>query len=238
MKRKGIAKGLVLVCSLLVSAVTLAGKPDFPAPPRAQVEWVGQNIDVNGIKSAIRAFHTKKSIESVVQFYRKEWKRPVGKDMPGYMESIDAAPWYVISRIEDGYLMAVQVRVKDNDKSGSWGYLSMSPLPKASKKEPKLAKSVPRIPGTYILNEMKSEDPGKDASTVLLSNQQSVRSNADYYRSHYQGQGWTTETDQSLGYDEGHSLVFKNRRNRVTIMLLKDQFYTRIVVNSVKHSMF
>ena len=230
--------GLIVFCMLLLSPQAMAGKPDFPAPPKASVEWVGKNVDVNGIKSAIRAFHTKRSIESVVHFYRKIWKRPVGKDLPGYMESIDAAPWYVISRIEDDYLLSVQVRVKDNDQSGSWGYLSMSPLPKSSKKEPKLAKAVPRIPGTYILNEMKSKDPGKDASTVLLSNQHSVRNNADYYRSHYQSKGWTTETDQGLGYDEGHSLVFKNRRNRVTIMLLKDQFYTRIVVNSVKHSMF
>ena len=233
-----IRNQLLCFALLTLSLPVLAGKPDFPAPPRAQVEWVGKDIAVNGIKSAIRAFHTKKSIESVVKFYRKEWNRPPEKDLPGYMESIDAAPWYVISRIEDGYLLTVQVRVKENDQSGSWGYLSTSPLPKNSNKEPQIARGVPKIPGTYVMNEMISDDPGKEASTVLLSNQQSVRSNADFYRSHYQSKGWTTETDRSLGYDEGHSLVFKNRRNRVTIMLLKDQFYTRVVVNSVKHSVF
>lgn len=231
-------QGLVFCFCLLLSPGLFAGKPDFPAPPKASVEWVGKNVDVNGIKSAIRAFHSKQSIEKVVHFYRKEWARPPEKDLPGYMENIDAAPWYIISRIEDGYLLTVQVQVKENDQSGSWGYLSMSPLPKKSRKEPQLGKSVPKIPGSFVMNEMLSDDPGKAASTVLLSNQHSVRNNADFYRGHYQGKGWSTETDQSLGYDEGHSLVFKNRRNRVTIMMLKDKFFTRIVVNSVKHSMF
>ena len=229
---------LLLLFCLHLSLPALAGKPDFPAPPRAHVEWVGKNISVNGINSEIRAFHTKKSIESVVQFYRKEWSRPPEKDLPGYLESIEAAPWYIISRVEDGYLLTVQVQVKQNDQSGSWGYLSLSKPPNKNRKEPKLAKAVPKIPGSHIMQELLSDDPGKEASTVLISNQHSIRSNADFYRSHYQSKGWTTETDRSLGYDSAHSLVFKNRRNRVTIMLLKDKFYTRVVVNSVKHSVF
>ena len=47
-----------------------------------------------------------------------------------------------------------------------------------------------------------------------------------------------TETDRAMGHDEAHSLVFKNRRNRVTIMVLKDKHYTRVVVNSVESSIF
>lgn len=215
-----------------------AGPPDFPAPPGAAVEWVGKNVQVNGIKSAIRAFHSKKSIEDVIKFYRREWQRPVEKDKPGYMESIDAYPWYIISRIEDDYLLSAQVQVKENDQSGSWGYLSLSPLPENSNKAGQLGASIPKIAGSLVLNEMKSEDPGKNANTAVISNSHSVLSNADFYRQHYQSKGWTTETDRHLGRDEGHSLVFKNRRSRVTIMVLKDKNYTRIVVNSVKNSVF
>ena len=46
------------------------------------------------------------------------------------------------------------------------------------------------------------------------------------------------ETDKRLGNQEAHSLVFKTKRNRVTIMLLEDKDYTRVVVNSVKNSIF
>jgi hypothetical protein len=227
-----------LLLFFFTSQSLLAGAPDFPPPPGASVEWVGKNIKVNGIKSDIRAFHSKKSIEDVVKFYRREWKRPVARDKPGFMESIDAAPWYIISRIEDDYLLTVQVQVQKNDQSSSWGYLSTSPLPKGRNKAPILGLKVPKIPGSHVMSEMKSDDPGKKATTLIISNTHSVMNNADFYRQHYQGKGWTTETDQNLGRDEGHSLVFKNRRNRVTIMLLKDKTFTRVVVNSVKNSIF
>jgi len=78
----------------------------------------------------------------------------------------------------------------------------------------------------------------KKATTLIISNNHSVGSNAAFYRNHYQGQGWTVETDRKLGADDAHSLVFKSRRNRVTIMILNDKNATRVVVNSVKNSIF
>lgn len=231
----------VMTCLSLTQPVQ-AGLPDFPPPPDAAVEWVGQNIEINGIKTSIRAFHTRKSIEEVVEFYRKEWKRPVEKDKPGFMETIDAAPWYIISRVEDGYLLTVQVQVNENDKSGSWGYLSTSPLPGASKKNKpaQLGGSTPKMPGSHVINEMKTDDPGKKANTSIISNKYSIESNVAFYREHFHGKGWTLETDRGIGSQgEMHTLVFKTRRERVTIMLLADENNgTQIVVNAVTNSIF
>lgn len=233
-----LSRAFPVLLAILFPQLSCAGAPDFPAPPKASVEWVGKDIEMNGIRSAIRAFQTRQSIEDVVEFYRREWKQPVEKGLPGYLESIDAAPWYIISRIEDDYLLTVQVQVKENDQSGSWGYLATSPLPDAGAKAIPLGNTVPKIPGSHVMNEMKSDDPGKNARTVVIANSNSVASNADFYRQHYESKGWTTETDRKLGQAEAHSLVFKNRRNRVTIMMLKDKNFTRVVVNSVKHSIF
>ena len=230
-----VVLGLFLSC---LCSVAHARPPEFPPPPGASVEWVGKNIELNGIKSSIRAFHSDKSIEDVVKFYRKEWRRPAEKDLPGYIENIDAAPWYIISRIEDDYLLTVQVQVKQTDQSASWGYLSTSPLPEGGGKSAGYGAAVPKIAGSHVISEMKSDDPGKKANTVIISNNNSVRSNADFYRQHYQSKGWVKETDRSLGRDQSHSLVFKNRRNRVTIMVMKDKHFTRVVVNSVKSSVF
>ena len=221
----------------LLSPVLLAATPDFPPPPQAIVEWVGKDLEVNGIKSAVRSFHTRKSIEQVVKFYRREWKRPVAKDMPGFMETIDAAPWYIISRVEDGYLLTVQVQVKKNDDSGSWGYLSMGPLPGKNNSNSELGKGTPKMSGSHVLNEMKSNDPGKKARTMIISNNHSVSSNVTFYRNHYQGKGWTVESDRDLGQGKVHTLVFKTRRNRITMMFMKDKSATRIVINSVTHSL-
>lgn len=222
---------------LSLTQIALAGPPDFPPPPDAAVEWVGKDIENGGIKMSIRAFHSNKSIEKVVEFYRREWKKPVEKGKPGFMETIDAAPWYIISRIEDGYLLTVQVQVKNNDASRSWGYLSTSPLPGNKNNKPvELGSSTPKMSGSQVLNEVKHNDPGKTANTVFISNNNSVGSNAAFYRNYYQGKGWTVETD--LNSQDSHALVFKTRRDRVTIMLTKDSDFTRIVVNSVRNSIF
>ena len=220
-----------------LTQLVLAGPPDFPPPPDAAVEWVGGNVEINGLKSSIRAFHSSKSIEKVVEFYRREWQRPAEKDKPGFMETIDAAPWYIISRVEDDYLLTVQVQVNKNDKSGSWGYLSTSPLPGNTKNEPvQLGGNTPKMPDSHVINEMKIDDPGKEAITLIISNNHSLGSNAAFYRNYYQGMGWTTETDYNA--QDAHALVFKTRRERVTIMLLRDGGDTRIVVNSVTNSIF
>lgn len=228
---------LLMLVSIIASQLQ-AGPPDFPPPPEAHVEWVGRNMEINGVKTSIRAFQTRNSIEEVVQFYRREWQRPPERGKPGFMETIDAYPWYIISRVEDGYLLTVQVQVKQNDQSGAWGYLSLSPLVDPKVVPPKLAENLPRMPGSHVMTETRSKDPGKKASTVIITNQYSVPSNVAFYRNHYHGKGWTKETDKALGTDKVHSLVFKTKKDRVTMMFLKDQDSTRIVINSVTNSIF
>ena len=238
MSFKKSAQYLYLAVLLMTPMTVLSGPPDFPAPPQSRVEWVGRDMEVNGLPTSIRAFHTSNSIEKVVQFYRREWQRPVERGKPGFMETIDALPWYTISRIEDDYLLTVQVQVKQNDQSGSWGYLSISPLPEPGEKPPELGKNVPKMRGSNVLSEHTSKDPGKNARTLIITNEHSVPSNVTFYRNYYNGKGWTMETDRALGNDKVHSLVFKTKRDRVTMMFLKDKYYTRIVINSVTNSIF
>jgi len=226
-----------LAATLLLSFPAFAKPPKFPPPPDASVEWVAQDVEMNGIRNSIRAFHSKDSIEKVVEFYRKEWRNPPERGKPGYMETIDAAPWYIINRVEDGYLLTVQVQVQKNNENRSWGYLSISPLPKNPQKQPpELGTNTAKMQDSHVINEMKSNDPGKKATTLIIANEHSLRSNTAFYRNHYDGRGWTKESDYNA--DNAHTLVYKTRKERVTIMLLKDGGGTRIVVNSVKNSIF
>lgn len=239
-KSKNLTPWLTLISFIICFSPSIhAGAPDFPPPPQASVEWVGQNIEINGIKSAVRAFHSKKSIEEVVGFYRKEWRNPVGKDMPGYMETIEAAPWYIISRAEDGYLLTVQVQVNERAGKGSWGYLSLGRLPDMHNFDYEQGKGIPKMRDSHVLNESISKDPGKKAKTLIISNNHTLQNNVAFYRSHYEGLGWTSETDMDLGgAGKMHSLVFKTKRNRITMIFIKDNDKTRIVINSVTNSIF
>ena len=224
----------VTLALLGISWAAAAKAPDFPPPPEATVEWVGRNLDMNGIRSDIRAFHTRKSPEKVTAFYRHEWEKPVAKDLPGFTETDAMTPWHLITRIEDGYLMTVQFQ--EADQGGTWGYLAMSPLPDKDAKPAERGKGFPVMPDSHVLSEMKTDDPGKKARTMLIANDHSVNSNIDFYRNQYLTQGWSLETDKALTQGRMHSLVFKSARKRITIMFIGDHNQTRMVINEVTHS--
>ena len=127
------------------------------------------------------------------------------------------------------------VQYQEQDRGGTWGYLAMSPLPtKESWKEP--GKGFPKMPDSTIVNENISNDPGIKGRTMLISNRYSISSNVEFYRSHFQSQGWTVESDKELSPGKMHSLVFKTKRKRITMMFIGENNETRIVVNSVEHS--
>ena len=225
---------LVTLGLLLFSCILSAKAPDFPPPPEANVEWVGRNLEMNGIRSDIRAFHTKKSPEKVAQFYRHEWEKPVGKDLPGFTETDAMTPWHLITRIEDGYLMTAQFQ--EADQGGTWGYLAISPLPNKDAKPAEKGTGFPFMHDSHVLSEMKTDDPGQKARTMVVSNEHSVNSNIDFYRNHFSAKGWTLETDRVLTEGKLHSLVFKSTRKRITIMFIGDQNKTQLVINEVTHS--
>ena len=220
----------------LALSVLVFATPKFPAPPEASVEWVSRNIEVNGIRSDIRSFNTLKSVNNVINFYSKEWDEPVDKEMPGFLiESEAMAPWTVISRIEDGYILTVQTM--ETDRGEAWGYLAMSPLPpKGIPTE--LGLDIPKMHDSHVVQEIKHDDPGKNGQTIILANSHSVVSNINYYRNYYLGKGWSEESDYELAPGKMHSLAFKTNREHINIMLMGDSKETRIVINKVKHSLF
>jgi hypothetical protein len=222
---------LAAVLALLPGAAGAA--PRIPVPPEAKVEWVGRNMEVNGIVSDIRSFHTSQSLDKVSDFYRRRWERPVGKDLPGFTETDAMEPWRLFTRIEDGYIMTVQMQKAD--MGGTWGYLAISPLPDP-KKPVVLGQGAPAMRDSQVLHEMKTDDPGKKGRTMVISNNYSVGSNIEYYRNHFRHHGWEIETDHALKPGVFHSLVFKSPRKRTTIMLIGDNQATRVVINEVTHA--
>ena len=219
--------------------------PDFPPPKGATVEVVGNNMVLNGIRSDIRAFYSKKSFEKVSEFYRQQWQDEVsggkrGKKLPGYIETDAMFPWRLFTRIEDGYLMTVQFQ--EADGKGVWGYLAISRLPKnpGKKQNPVLAipRDIPTMGESRIISELVNKDPGKNARTMIIYNTHSVGSNINFYRSHYRNRGYTVDIDTNLSQGAMHSLVFKSARKRINIMIIGGHNDTRVVINEVTNSIF
>lgn len=222
----------LVILFALSSALMAAKQPDFPPPPNASVEIVGNNMVVGGRTMDIRQFYSRDRMEKVTDFYTRKWERAVDGRKPGYVETDANAPWHIITRIEDGYLMTVQIQRADD--GGSWGYLAISVVQQAPRKNT-LEASVPSMSDSQIVHSLQTDDAGQSGTTVMLENRYSLDSNINYYRQYYQQRGWRADMDKPIEKAKMHVLAFTNGRYKINIVLTGDHKKTNIVVNSVSH---
>jgi len=230
--RSGIFTALLALYCSVYGPVLAAKQPDFPAPPNAAVEIVGENMVVGGRAMSIRQFYTRDRMEKVNDFYARKWEETEDGKKPGYVETDANAPWHIITRVEDGYLMTVQVQRADD--GGSWGYLGIS-LVKQEPSNDTLEASLPRPPGSQVVHTLQTEDAGQSADTLMLENTQSLSSNVNYYRQYYQRRNWRADMDKAVPAAKMHVLAFTNGRDKINIVLTGDHNKTNIVANRVTH---
>lgn len=217
------------LCALLLGQPAAAGE-DFPAPPRAQVEWVSSNMVYNNRTMQVRTFKSRLPAERVLEYYRNLWQDGF-KGRPGYTETDTMQPWRIISRITDDHLLTVQVMSMGND---SKGYLSASPLGEIFDEGEPLGQDFPMMQGSKVINDIKTPDAGRDGRTLFLSNDFSVNGNANYYRDHYDLRGWKIDMDQAPSTGDQHVLAFSKGRKKINIVITRKQDRSFVVANSVE----
>ena len=214
--------------------VPAKGPPDFPPPPEAKVEWVARDMSLNGQPIQARSFYTRQDPEKVARFYRKEWRQGE-KGGPGFVETEVMAPWHLITRVEEGYLMTVQFQRAD--RGGTWGYLAMSPLPDPGAEPQPPGQDIPAIRGSHVISDVASRDSGQSGRTVLLVNSHSLASNINFYRNHFNHGGWQSEDDVVVAEGHTHLLSFKKWRRSVKIVISAGKGQSQVVINSVTHDL-
>lgn len=229
-----IAQGLFLALSLFLGSNALAGQPDFPPPPKAKVKSVGNDMVINGRTTAIRMFVTREDLDDVLEFYQELWEEPVSKGAPGFTQEDEAMlPWRLVTRVEDGHVMTVQVQL-GRDGDGAWGYLADSLLPKGG--EPVAGEPPPpSIGGSDVLSNITHNDPGQLGQTAVVKNDYSVSRNADFYRQSYGD--WRTDMDKALIEGHLHTLRFTRGRQNVVITISGSEDGAEIVINRVSKSL-
>ena len=224
---------LVAMSAWAVTTAALARPPDFPSPRHASVSHVSHSMTILGRNMAVRAFVSEDSVEEVVEFYQELWQDPPVPGAPGVAYEPEAiAPWHLLTRVEDGYVLTVQV--KPEGPNGSRGYLATGRLPEPG--EPPAAAPVPpSLRGSEVLSNVMSDDAGKDGQTVMFANEYSVDSNVNFYRNHYTG--WRKDIDQKLASNKYHALSFTRGRRQVIITIESSRDGSNIVLNSVQHDL-
>ena len=92
--------------------------------------------------------------------------------------------------------------------------------------------------GSVILNDTYSEDSGKNGRNVLLQNSNSIKSNANFYRSHYKRLGWEELTEIPPHSGKQQVLQFRRSNKHVTLVLKEKAGATIINSQSVTEGWF
>lgn len=231
MSRRQSSAVLVLWVGLAWTGFAVARPPDFPAPDDAQVSAVADEITVAGRRMSVRAFTTDDTVEDIVEFYQDAWEDPPVPGAPGYaLETEAIAPWTLLTRVEDDYVMTVQVMKRK--PSGAFGFLALGRLPEPGE-PPEAPPAPPSMQGSEVLSNILSEDVGKEGQTAMLHNDKSLASNVTFYRNFYRD--WRTDTDREVNPGKMHALSFTRGREQVVVTIQSGRDGSHIVLNSIKH---
>ena len=230
-KNRLLVRITFLLGLLILFSASANATPKFPSPPDSTVNKLGEAMVVNGIPMNIRQFISKNSVHDVLDFYRHYWPKGTEKK-PGYTETDILTPWKIITRVEDGYLMTVQVT--ENGDRGSRGLLGLSKLPDPEKELPTLGQQFPKMRGSTVFNDIQSKDIGKQGRTIQLSNTYSVETNGSFYKDYFTNQGWNVDMDKTIAGGNSRSQRFSNGNKNVIITINKNKNGSVIVAQSEK----
>ena len=222
---------LFAIALLLWAPLLLA---EVPVAPGLQIVDLAEELSWNGIPMQVRRFTTRKGVDEVLGWYRRQWEDRRGAEpVPRWVET-PLDPWRLLTHREGNVVQTVQIRPAAEGAEGWLGEINLEDLRKV--RADRLARDFPRMRGSELLNDVRSEDIGQKGAVIALRNGFSVAANADFYRDHYLGRGWHADADTRVG--NGHLLVFRSGPREVSITIARgSDGRTQVVANPVSRGL-
>ena len=191
-------------CSIQQQAVAF-DLSDVQIPGNAESVWVGRGVEHNGVSMDIRTLTTRSPSDQVITFYRNLWDTSGGEGVD--FTTGTAGDFKVISTLKGDHNVVVQVR--DNSKGYAEGFISSMDMSTLSNSD--AGEDFPALSSTVHVSKTESSDTGKYSVTRVLMNSHSVKSNADFYESRFQSDGWkkTFSKNESASF-----LAFFSKNNQ------------------------
>ncbi len=219
---------LFAVCPVPLAAQDKAMPPcpEFPVPHVGQLQWVAENIRMNGVPMQIKELTTEQTPQQVIAFYKRRWG-----DVPPYFHEYEVAGMPVIATLRGGCFYTVQVQA---DGRGAKALLGVTTKPGPG--ETKAAGAgFPNMNGSKILNDIDHFDTGKTGRTILLTNSYSPDANLNFYRRTMADDGWTAVIDRPVEGSKGisHVLVMKRGYHEANLTITPGRAGTNVLATFV-----
>jgi hypothetical protein len=220
--------------SLALSLFILAGpcradKPKvLPVPPDAAPEIIAEAMRFNGAPMQIAQFSTRDA-DKTLKFYRKHFVEHAREGK--YTEKTTGRRKMIGALMQDRRLVNVEMTPEDK----STVHVLVSSLEIFKMRPPReLAKDLPRMPGSEVVQHQDSRDGAKANRFVIVRNRQSVEGNAMYLREHYIKAGWRRDRDETIEAARHRQLGFsKDRRQMAVDVQETDRNTTTVIYNEM-----
>lgn len=212
---------LTLIFSPALSAFDLQS---LEQPPETRFHWVAQDIHHNGLAMQVLQVESTLPLDSLFDFYHMTWSQTAAQHERSTTRR-KAGQWTVLSALLNEHNVALQLQA---EPGRTWGYLSATPLGD-SPKTSRLAEQFPRQWSTELISSTQSHDGGGLATTVILRNGFSVRSNQDFYQRHFENAGWLLSHSRT---DKGTVVLFFDKgQEAIELGLKQEQQHTVVFAN-------
>lgn len=200
--------------------------PALPVPAGAKVEIIAPHMRFNGSPMQISRLETQ-DLPSVEKFYR-EFFAAKGED--GVSSDVTFEGRRLLSAMVDKRLITVEIL----PERGGHSVLVSSLVPLRLQAPEKLAKDMPRLPGTVVLQVMESIEPVGGNVTTSMRNSYSVETNAYYLRAQMLMRGWRRVRDDTIDTGKQRQIVFGKTGRQMLVDIQRVDDATLIVANDTK----
>jgi hypothetical protein len=222
-------KAALFLSLFLAATPCRADKPKvLPVPPDAAPEIVADKMRFNGAPMQIVQFSTR-NVNETLKFYRKHFVERAREGK--YTEKTTSRRKMIGAMMRDKRLVNVEMTPENE----STAHVLVSSLEIFEMRPPQeLAKDIPRMPGSTVVQHQDSRDGAKANRFVIVRNRQSVEGNAMYLREHYIRTGWRRDRDETIEVARHRQLGFsKDRRQLQVDVQQADQGMTMVIYNEM-----
>lgn len=195
----------------------------MPVPPDVVPEIIAEDLRFNGSPMQIVQFISLDA-DNVARFYRRFFSEKArdGK----YTEQKIGKTKHI------GAMMGeTLVNVEFMPEGKKMTRVLVSSLDPGKMQYPeKLAKDIPRMPGSTVTQHQESRDGVKKNRMVFITNRHSVEGNAMYLREQYQRLGWSRLKDHTAKTSEHRQLMFGKENRQVLVDVQKMDMNTTMVI--------
>jgi hypothetical protein len=210
---------------LLFQQAVAAELAALPVPPNVVPEIIAEDLRFNGSPMQIVQFISLDT-DGVARFYRRFFSEKArgGK----YTENMIGKTRHIGAMMDN---ILVNIELMPEGKKTTRVLVSSLDPDKMQHPE-KLAKDIPRMPGSMVTQHQESRDGAKKNRMVFMTNRHSVEGNAMYLREHYQRLGWSRLKDHTVKTAAQRQLMFGKEKKQVLVDVQRMDIQTTMVIYS------